>query len=100
MNFRSDYQRISEEIRKRGRRPPPLPPGDSRITTASTPQGDRNISRMDGGRLRLDTLVDRPPQLALCAGAESFDVSSFKVSSLQGVLISMDEVLCKHWCPQ
>lgn len=83
----SDYQRISEEIRNRkDRRPPPAPltsgeprnPGAAKVAPFEPlpplPAGEppRNIMRLEGARMRMNTMTERPP-LPRTGAVEEFD---------------------------
>ena len=89
---RADYQRISEEIQRRGRKPPPpLPPSDPRTPPhRMEPTLPRQLPPRDRSR----TVVGRPP-----VPPEGY--SDFDVSSWEAVVISWDmDLLCLiHMCP-
>ena len=97
--LRADYQRISEEIKKRGRemrRPPPFPPGDPRIgkkelqhTLQRPPPRDRE---------RLATVVHRPH----AAEPADFNVSYRHIPRPHpweevGVVTFPGQATCRKW---
>ena len=76
---RADYQRISEEIRKRGRKPPPpLPPSDPRQPPS---QFNSTLTLPIPPRDRKRTIVERPPPQP-AEGVTEFDVSLMCLSPL------------------
>ena len=74
--YRADYQRISEEIQRRSRKPPPpLPPSDPRTPPhRMEPTLPRQLPPRDRSR----TVVGRPPIPP--EGYNDFDVSAIVIS--------------------